>query len=1069
MAIGQAGFNPDKIKGCPPLVVNFTDSSAFTPTEWLWDFGNGNTSNLQNPSATFLQPGTYNVKLVVKNGTQVDSVVKPITVFHLPVVDFLADKPSACFYDTVHFTPNVTPGDAPITDYGWGFGNGLASSQKVTKFKYNKTGAYTITLVVQDSNKCSASKTVVDYIHVWDVPTASFTASPNASCLPTQLVTFTNHSTGNGLTYTWDLDGTGTVSDENPTHLYHRQKYNASLKVTDVHGCRSLAVTPIMIAALSADFKASKYLVCTGDKVQFTNTSNFTGNKWFWDFGDSTTSTDQNPEKVYNKEGIFDVKFKISDGTCKDSANKPNYMNVRQGAHLPDVTISSEADSGTKSCHPPLTVTFHNTTPGAIIGYQWTFGDGNLAITPDATNTFTTSGSFTVQLTIVDSAGCKKTGIFPDYVSTSGPAATFEYYNSCPGAPVKFANTSGGEKAFWDFGDSTTSSDFSPSHKYAKPGTYMVSLTSTSSIGCVTYGTSKIVIDTVHVDFTVNQTFSPCPPFVALFKNKTTQKGLKYSWDFGDGYRDTASNPTHIFFYPGVYTVRLLGYNAITGCSDTVIKTNLITVQGPTGEFSVYPTSGCTPLNCSFSAKPSANTKTVWSDRGDGKVVNDTLQYTYTYTDPRIYHPQFVLTDHVGCMVSYPLDSVWVHEIPQAASTDTSVCAGASASIHLNSNAEFFAWSPSTFTDCDTCKNAIVTSPDTITYQVTARSKFGCATNTSFTVNVEPLPKLLPADTINLCKKDTFRLYAGDAQKMRWSPPMFIDDSTAFHPLCAPATSVEYTATGYNQLGCTTQSKVTINLQDKLDIEAPGEIKVCEFDTVQLKTIVNFSSAVGLSYSWSPAGYLNNPGAANPVANMTRHSINFQVIANSGNCVADTATVSVVVVPTPDIEVSSSVQTTPFAEVPLYAASHNDLNYTWISRDSISCTDCRRTMLYPATSQVVYVEGRNEMGCVVRDSVNIQVSNCNANAVFVPNTFTPNGDGVNDRLYLRTDAIANLGYFRVFDQWGELVYETHQLDQGWDGNLNGKPEGTGVYVYVIEGKCQNGNDLFKTGNVTAIR
>src|ERR1019366_6375637 len=104
----QADFSPDKTSGCPPLGVNFTDQTSFTPTSWTWSFGNGNTSNLQNPSTTFLSSGSFQVKLVASNGTQTDSIVKTITVFDLPVVNFTADKTIACAHDTIHFFNNIT-------------------------------------------------------------------------------------------------------------------------------------------------------------------------------------------------------------------------------------------------------------------------------------------------------------------------------------------------------------------------------------------------------------------------------------------------------------------------------------------------------------------------------------------------------------------------------------------------------------------------------------------------------------------------------------------------------------------------------------------------------------------------------------------------------------------------------------------------------------------------------------------------------------------------------------------------------------------------------------------------
>ena len=87
----------------------------------------------------------------------------------------------------------------------------------------------------------------------------------------------------------------------------------------------------------------------------------------------------------------------------------------------------------------------------------------------------------------------------------------------------------------------------------------------------------------------------------------------------------------------------------------------------------------------------------------------------------------------------------------------------------------------------------------------------------------------------------------------------------------------------------------------------------------------------------------------------------------------------------------------------------------------------------------------------------------------MPNTFTPNGDGLNDKFLIRSKTLSSLAFFRIFDEWGQLVFETNKLDEGWDGTIAGKPAALAVYVYTLEGKCQNGYNVTKSGNVTVVR
>ncbi|MDB5283101.1 MAG: hypothetical protein JWO06_2176 [Bacteroidota bacterium] len=1062
----QADFTPDKMSGCPPLVVNFADNTSFTPTSWTWNFGNGNTSTLQNPAATFLSSGTFQVKLIASNGTQTDSMIKTITVFRLPVVDFTADKPVACQHDTLHFTNNITLGDAGIANYAWGFGNGIASSNPNTQYVYNTVGSYTITLVVQDSNGCSANKTISQYINVHPAPTAAFTASPVKSCLASQLVNFTNQSAGGSLTYFWDLADGVTSTLTNPSRTFTQEIKNVKLYATDTNGCTGVAVVLIKVTDITADFKATKTAICTGEKTQFTNTSNFPGSSWLWDFGDGTTSTDFSPIKTYTQPGKYTVNFVEKDGACGDSLKKVQYINVISGFTVSTATFSADS---TISCGTPITVHFTNNTPGGST-YHWDFGDGDTSNLQNPNYVFTGEGDYNITLTVIDSNGCSVTGMLVNMIQTAKPVAAFRSDTvTCLGGPIAFTNLSTNAQTFmWDFGDGDTAWIKSPTHNYRTYGNFTVKLIAFNAGGCDTSVTkvSYIHITPLHVDFNVNNTFSPCPPFACTLNNLSAGK-LKYIWHFGDGYSDTAANPTHIYFYPGVYSITLIGYNAL-GCLDSIQYSNLITVQGPTGTFVDAPTTGCIPLQVSFSATTSGNTKSVWCDLGDGNVVPDTLNFTHSYNSVRVFHPQFVLTDFVGCSVAYPLDSIVTHTTPILQVRDTAVCPGQNISISLN-NSNAYRWSPVNYLNCDTCASVTISPRANTAYTVSAVNQYGCAGQTTFNVSVEPLPVLTNIHPIQLCKNDSIILNVGTADKMVWIPGLYLSDSTALNPICSPQTSMVYAVNAYNKLGCGISTTIPVIVKDKVDASLPSDASVCTNGSLELSTIIHFASDLGVTYTWSSTGHLNDLHIANPTATFAAGAEHFQVIVSSGHCIPDTQNITVTVLPVPDIEVSESVQTTPFADVPLYAASHQDLNYHWFANDSFSCADCRRTEFYPSRSEVVYVEGTNKYGCIVRDSVVIEVQGCDGNSIFMPNTFTPNGDGVNDRFYVRSTTLSSLKSFRIFDEWGNQVFETNNLNEGWDGTVKGKAAATAVYVYIVEGKCQNGYDVMKSGNVTAIR
>ncbi|MBL0309807.1 MAG: PKD domain-containing protein [Bacteroidetes bacterium] len=1060
---------PDKTSGCPPLLVDFADSSSDNTTDWLWDFGNGNTSLLQSPSALFLEPGDYLVKLTVKNDLgETDSTTRNIRVFRTPKVDFYVNKPIACTYDTIFFYHDITLGDAPITDYGWGYGNGLATIIPNPSLKY-PVGSYDITLVVKDSNGCSASLIKPGYVNVFKPPVAKFTAYPTKTCNPSLTVNFSNSSTGNGLSYYWDFDGVNSSTVKNPpAYTYHQQKYSANLTVTDSNGCRSKNSVVVQATSMTANFKPSKYIVCTGENITFTNTSNFLGTEWFWDFGDSTTSTSKTPSHAYENPGIYDVSLRIADGECKDSIMYLALLTITPGAKINGMGISADVS---QSCTPPLKVNFTNKTPmDGVIGLQWNFGDGNTSTELDPTHTYTSSGSFTVTLTVMDSGGCITKMSFPNYISTSGPGVNFNTPTGCFGTPYTIRNSSAGATSYlWTFYDGTTSTTTNPQITFPNPGSYNVTLRGRSSLGCEKSITKTIKIDTVNVDFNVDATFSPCPPFVATFKNTSKTSGLTYSWEFGDGVKDSKLNPTHIYYYPGKYSVKLTGTNK-NGCKDVANYPDLIEVQGPTAQFNVSPKLGCLPLQVNISAEPSSNTKKFWCDLGDGNVIEDSLSINHTYSEARTFYPKFVLIDHVGCSVSYPLDSIKTYASPTLEVKDTSVCRGDYPTISLKSDGTRFKWTPSQFLDCDTCKNVLVSSNDTISYQIVATNKGGCETKASIKVNVEPIPNLVSTGPISLCANDEYQLFVGNAPRIVWSPAIYLDDSSSLNPLCKPQQSVDYTVTGYNLLGCSATAIVPITVKSKVDISLPQDFAVCPFDTTQIETMMNFGSVLGVHYQWSPPYYVDDAQTANPFAVMKNRPITFQLIASGGECEADTEIVTINIRALPVLEVSNDITTTPNSEIQLLATSSKKVSYQWQAPEELSCTDCRRPVIRPTLSQTVQIEVTDEYGCKTQDSIRIRITGCDENTVFVPNTFTPNGDGRNDVFRIRSLSLTSLDYFRIFDKWGGVVFETTELDKGWDGLAPNKQfESTGVYVYMFQGKCENGNTISKSGNVTAVR
>lgn len=1069
-----SAFSSNVAKGCSPLQVNLTDHSVGSITARRWDFGNGNTSTLTNPSVQYNTPGTYVIRQYVSYGTNVDSSSQVIVVFSPPTVGFTSDITAACPQQAIQFTDQSIAGQAPINHLAWDFGNGIANSDNNISYSYPVSGTYNVTLVAQDTNGCASHLTKTAYITIWPKPTATYTASPLVSCAASQVVNFTNQSTGNGLSNKWNFGDGAFCNTVNPSHLYAQGKYKATLIVTNSDGCIDSIKQNVQVINLKANFAATDTNVCTGAAIIFNELSPMPGANWHWDFGDSTSTNNRNPTKSYSQPGIYSVTFKLTDNICGDVSTKVKYINV-YSCIIPSITSSAG-----HSCTAPFLVRFYSQAPtGSTV--LWHFGDGDSSTAFNPTHTYLRVGLFTVSLTITDSNGISATTVKPNYINISLPYVNFESDTLfCPGHPVQFTNLSSSTTRFlWHFGDGDTSVLYNPVHVYRSYGHYGVSLTAWDSSGCDATNAklSYIHIDSLNIGFNVSDKFSMCPPLASVFSSYSNRAHMTYKWVFGDGYTDTAVNPTHVYFHPGLYTVELIGTSTY-GCSYTIVDSNLILVQGPTGTFADSTVSGCVPLNVSFTGSTSLNTQSVSCDLGNGIVNNGLLNFNYTYTTANTFHPSFILRDNNGCSVSYPLDSIISYPLPTLNVKDTSICRGSVVNIATDHYQSQWSQASGSVCDtcfsvlslCDTCGSVVLGPLDTTSYRVKTTNQYGCSVSTTFKMNVVPMPVLKPQDTIKICKNASVQIdVVENASHVTWTPSTYLTRNSASPPVSTPAEDITYLVTASNQIGCSVSENVIIKVYETIPVSVNADTAVCPGSLVQLNASVNDTFFHDVTYTWGNSSNLSANNIADPMATIGSGAETFTVTATSGACPATSASMTVGVNPAANVILPATIVTTPNTEISISPVSGDLTTYNWSAKDQPSCIDCASMTLVPAESQVVYLNGGNQYGCKATDSMMIHIVSCDPASIFVPNTFTPNGDGTNDILYVRSKALAEMEYFQIFNRWGAIVFQTNNMTTGWDGLVNGKMAEEGTYVYQIKGKCQDGYDVSTNGAVTLLR
>ncbi len=331
-----ADFVGNPTSGDAPLDVYFTDLSSGSPTSWDWTFGDGGSSAAQHPSHTYTSGGQYTVSLEACNSAGCDTETKPnyidVTELQPPVADFVGDPTSGNAPLEVDFTDLST--NSP-TSWSWTFGDGGSSGAQHPSHTYATADSYTVSLEACNGAGCD-TETKVDYITVTtgQPPVADFVGDPTSGPVPLT-VDFTDLSTNSPTSWDWAFGDTGTSSLQNPSHQYTGTgQFTVSLTAANAYGqdteTKQDYIT-VTVAPPVADFVGDPTSGPVPLTVDFTDLSTNNPTSWDWAFGDTGTSSLQNPSHQYTGTGQFTVSLTAANAGGEDTETKTNYITVTDG------------------------------------------------------------------------------------------------------------------------------------------------------------------------------------------------------------------------------------------------------------------------------------------------------------------------------------------------------------------------------------------------------------------------------------------------------------------------------------------------------------------------------------------------------------------------------------------------------------------------------------------------------------------------------------------------------------------------------------------------------------------
>lgn len=1069
-----------KENGCAPYS---SDLSIFQEGEGViqqikWDYSDGTQfTGIVPPKVSMKDEGTFQVTATIdfEGSCPTQTVTKTLLAGSTSSFTAKITPTKLCVKEGV--SAKITKSSVGTT-YTWYFGDGQKKEGESVAYEYSDPGKFDV-YVVGEKNGCKDS-VYIETIEIMN-PAANFTILNTCN---SQEFKFVNKSVGQNYSR-WDFgDGKILVSeDKNITYAY---KDTGTFKVkiyveNYTTKCKDSIIKEVISTNQQEDLGLTQQIGCLPYSAEFIiNNALFKNIQWNFE---GVLIDGKNGRFTYNTPGQFDVSVEATINGCRKKFNFPKIVTV----------VDYQADfqfSPAGGC-APINVTFKDITQSdfsEIVNYRWKLGDQGLSSIADPQASFNQNKDQLIRLITTDNIGCKDTvdKTIPIFI----PKADFksEYLSVCTDVNFEFENTSTGVELeyLWTFGDNLgVSEEQNPIRTFNKEGNYNVKLVITDANNCKDSITkaSFVKVENFNYDFVGFPRFKTCPELISKFEIIPSNIFYKQAyWDFGDGNNslDTNRFPVNIYSESGIFDVSLI-VEDFRGCKDTIRKENYIEIKGPRGKMSFDPQEGCFPVLVNFEAEFIDSKFNIW-DYGDGVGwIDQSLEekVSHTYNSPGIAIPSLILDDGQGCVVHLYHDTLNISGTKIKMNlSDKGICSGNEVTINdvsvdnIYSPIVFREWEFSNgFKSNDKSVNQqfIVDSTQIIYAKLTIETELGCKNSDSVPIKVFAYPQLILDPQKIICKGDEVILSATGSQFFEWTPLSLVFPSNISSPKVKPLRDTWFYVIGYDTVLCPANDSIFVKVNNSFIANAGPDTTICIGDSILLKTAVSEINSGDYEYTWS----LNDIilGNEDSIYVSPNEESTYVVHIKNGSCKEYLLPVFINVSPVPNVEAYNDSKISNGQSITLKATSDQDVIYTWSPDYNISCLNCQNPIVSPNISTVYHVIGMNEFGCVDDAKLNIEVVDyCSGSNLEIPNVFTPNNDNLNDVFRISYDKdILDFEILRVYNRYGELIFETKNPEEGWDGTFNNIPVNTGVYVYYIEVSCYDAANNFIKGNVTLLR
>ncbi|GAB5539075.1 MAG: hypothetical protein Salg2KO_11780 [Salibacteraceae bacterium] len=560
-------------------------------------------------------------------------------------------------------------------------------------------------------------------------------------------------------------------------------------------------------------------------------------------------------------------------------------------------------------------------------------------------------------------------------------------------------------------------------------------------------GVIKYDLVTLIADADIDGPTQVCVNDSIAFTNSSFGGSL-YLWDFGDGITSDEFEPMHAYSNPGNYTVTLIIYDSV---SCIFADTDYIEVSVIPGPIASAPSVGkvCPDVPVQLSA--SGGQSYSWSPAA---ALDDPTSQNPIATVP--ISTIFVVTVTDSCGTDTAHIPVNVYPDKTDAQKDTALCRGLSGKLRAEGGLSY-KWSPGTYLSSTTIAKPVCFPDSSIIYQVNIIDSFQCPREYKVKVAVEGfVPEIEAEGDTSICQGDRIVLTARGTDNYSWTPTETVLDPTLPTTPAFPEETTVFVVKTSNSCG-SAYDTVRIEVLP-IEVEAFADTAVCAGDSVTL------GASGSLIYKWTGAEF-ERPNYNQFPSILPKESGWYHVTGSNIAKCEKVDSLYVTVHPLPFLDLKTNEDTiTGLTNVLLIADSESP--HRWFSTGYVPCTDCDSIKVYPRYETKYFVEVIDSNQCRVLDSISVEA----ISTIYIPKSFTPNGDDINDLFIVRGHNILDYE-ISIRNRWGEEIFKSRDLNRHWDGTKhnNGHPLGDGVYSYEIRYRVLPEQDQHETGTVTLLK